>query len=532
MSTDIKDKLNLIQKDKNLVDALSLKLIGIEKESLRLFKNGELANNHHPKSLGCSLTHKSITTDYAESQLELITSPHHKATDSLQELSDIHHFINHKIGDEQLLWPESIPPNLPRPKDIMVAKFGPSLKGQVKELYRTGLGYRYGKTMQLICGIHFNFSFSDNFWNIYFNQIESKQKWNQNDINQSYMAIIRNYMRISWLTTYLFGSSPVMNSKFITKDIAVANYLKAHKSDTYIATFGTSIRESGIGYHNKSNVFNLIDYNSINGYAHSLQKAVTTNDEDFENLGIYRGNKQIQINSNVLQIENEYYGTVRPKPNIKLTNGPVYKSLIDQGIYYLELRNLDLNPFANIGINLEQAMLLELIMYYCLLSESPAFDLKEKINIKKNVDTVALLGRQPYLKLKNSNKEIELSAWANQIFDNLIIIAEHFDQVISNQEQSYSEIVNKYKEYIKYPELTNSAQIIKYLIDNDCEYHELFLQKAIEYNDYFKNIALNQDTLNYYEQLVEESFLEKKQEEEITKNNNINLSKFFEEYYS
>lgn len=530
MITTIQEQLEILYKLPNFGNILNTKLIGLEKESLRYFCNGELANTSHPKPLGSSLTHKSITTDYAESQLELITRPYHQSLLTLEELHDIHSFIYSKLGNEQLLWPLSMPSNLPRPKDVMTAKFGSSIQGQIKELYRTGLGYRYGKIMQLICGIHFNFSFSKEFLQAYFVSIENNNQWNQINVNNKYMATIRNYMRISWLTTYLFGASPVINSKFINNDKAVANYLKPFKSNSYIADFGTSIRESNLGYHNKPQVNSMISYNSLEEYAKNIYTAVTTRDPEFEKIGLYRANKQIQINCNILQIENEYYGIVRPKPDEKYHHSPVFKTLLEQGIHYIELRNLDLNPFSPIGIDLDQCLFIETVMYYCLLTNSPRFDFKERINIKKNIETVALLGRQPELLLKYKESELPLKDLAKNIFDDLQIIAKYLD--FADNSTKYSSVINKYSEYIYNPELTPSAKINHLLKKQNVEYTDYFLDIAKQNSEYFKSKPLTADKLEYYEKLALDSITAKKQQEEKDRLINFDINQYLAEYYS
>ncbi len=530
MKISIKKQLEILSKLPNFDSIIKSKLIGLEKESLRYFHNGELANTHHPKAIGASLTHKNITTDYAESQLELITRPHNNALFTLEELHDIHSFIYSKIGSDQILWPLSMPSNLPRPKDIMTAKFGASNQGQIKELYRSGLGYRYGKIMQLICGIHFNFSFSKDFWQEYFVHIENTPNWNQSDVNNKYMATIRNYMRISWLITYLFGASPIINSKFITSDTAISNYLKPFKNHCYIADFGTSLRSSSLGYHNKPKVNSIINYNSLEEYAKNIYQAVTTIDPEFEEIGLYRGNKQIQINCNILQIENEYYGIARPKPDEKYNHTPIFKTLLNKGIHYLELRNFDLNPFSPIGIDIEQCLFIEAVMYYCLLSESPEFDLKERIHIKKNIETVALLGRQPDLLLKDKSTEKPLQDLANNIFAELKNIAHYLDHI--DNSTKYSMVMDKYQEYINDSELTPSAKINTLLKSHDIEYTQYFLSIAKENLQYFKTNPLSAEKLKYYENLASDSLTAKNKLEEKDRLQDFNINNYLADYYS
>ena len=479
-------------------------LIGIEKECLRVLPNGQLANSDHPKELGSTLTNPSITTDYAESQLEIITKPDSNSLTLINELTELHSFIYGHISNKNLLWPASIPGNLPNAKDILIAKYGTSAKALYKELYRLGLGYRYGKTMQLICGIHYNFSFGHNFYELFFTKIHNLPDWNQNNINSLYMSIIRNYQRISWLITYLFGASPAYNAKFIEPSIATANYLKPYKKTSYLAPYGTSIRESSLGYTNKNNVDLSIDYNSLNSYVDGLKKALSTPDPNFLSLGQYRYNKQIQINCNTLQIENEYYTVARPKPKVHPDLRP-YKALEQHGIDYIEIRNIDLNPFSPTGIDKQQCDLLELIIYYCCFTDSPSFTDHERAIIKSNKNKTALLGRQPDLQLTLPKYEqsISLKNWANKIFADLTKIANLFDK--NNNTTDYISSINHYSKAIENPGLTNSGKVYNDLINLDLDYTEYFLNQAIGFKKYYNNVQLSAEKLAYYNNLAAES---------------------------
>lgn len=530
MNKAISELLAALTQHDSFNTAISSKLVGIEKESLRVSHNGELSNSNHPKALGASLTNPCITTDYAESQLELITRPYNTAKQVLQELDDIHKFIYNHIGSNQLLWPSSIPGNLPHPKDIITAKFGKSLSAKFKELYRTGLGYRYGKIMQLICGIHYNFSLSKDFWHLFFNYSLNHPQWDQNDINIQYMNIIRNYIRNGWLVSYLFGSSPVINSSFVSKDIATANYLKPFKHNTYIASFGTSLRSSNsLGYHNKNHVDLMISYNSISDYAKSLLTAMTTEDKEFAKIGQYRHEKAIQLNCNNLQIENEYYGKIRPKPDKNINQVPLYKALNQYGIAYIELRNIDLNPYSPIGIEYNQCLLLELLVYYCLFMPSPEFTIKERAQIKSNNDKVCLLGRQPGLLLSKNNTSITLTQWATDILNELQIIAKYFDK--TKNTNIYTETVNKFQTCVDNPNLLPSNKIHQEILNNNIEYTDLFLNKAKEHHDYFNSQPLSADKISYYQKIADDSWQKTKEIEENDKKSNLTLEQFVNNYY-
>ena len=530
MTSLIAERIKKLAEANNFTTIINTKLVGLEKESLRILKNGELANNSHPKGLGAALTNSSITTDYAESQLELITKPHNYTQDMVEELFDIHAYIHHVISGNQFLWPYSIPGKLPKPKDILIARYGTSANAKFKELYRLGLSYRYGKTMQLICGIHYNFSFSTDLWPGYFHKLSglTNTQWDQHAIDNEYMKLIRNYMRVSWIVSYLFGSSPAFNTSFINKDIAVANYLKILNKNTYLAPYGTSLRSSNLGYHNKSGTDLIINYNSLSDYTAGLHTAITTNSADFQDIGLYRRNKLIQINTNLLQIENEYYGVIRPKPQITNKNTPLFKELNTNGIAYIELRNIDLNPYEPNGISYEQCIFLEILIYYCLLLPSAEFTVQERAAIKSNNEKATLIGRQPNLQLSLNRTNISLQDWALDIFTDLEIIADYFDKAVNST--LYSKVIIQYRQLIENSDLTPSALIKKELESNQLDYIDLFLQKAQEHDAYFA--AQDLKKLDYYSQLAYDSLQKRNQQEHYDKNHQIDLDALISRYFA
>ena len=145
-------------------DSFKENKVGFEKESLRIFEDS-LSKRPHSKSLGSSLFNKFITTDFCEAQLELVTPPFEHEDETLMFLEDIHHFVSHNISDETL-WPFSIPAFIEDDSEIIIANYGSSNKAKFKTLYRKGLAHRYGKIMQAISGVHFNYSLSNQIWDI------------------------------------------------------------------------------------------------------------------------------------------------------------------------------------------------------------------------------------------------------------------------------------------------------------------------------------------------------------------------------
>ena len=533
------NRLEALAKQPNYRHITQYKLIGLEKECLRINHEGQLANNPHPKELGATLTHPHITTDFAESQLEIITKPHNNINNTFTELTELHSYIYAKISNKNLLWPNSMPGYMPAEKDILAARFGTSLNGQFKELYRQGLAHRYGKSMQLMCGVHFNFSFSAEFWQMFFTSLNNSPNYSIDDVNNQYFHIARNYFRISWIVTYLFGSCPFINKKLINNDTATANYLKPYDNQSYLAPFGTSIRESNLGYNNKTNLDLVVSYNNLDEYTSDLAKLVITEDADFKKLGLSRYDKPIQVNCNTLQIENEYYTVIRPKAdlskNSKFTRP--YKALQQTGIAYLEFRNIDLNSLSPIGINQDQCLFLELIAYYCCLNNSPNFSTRELAHIKSNRNKTALLGRQPGLMLSKEQSLISLKDWAMEIFEDLKAIAHfldnanHSDSTTMNQ---YSNILNGYSKLLKDANLTPSGIIYNNLIDNNLNYIDYNLNQAKLFQQYFAEHSryLSPDKIDYYDKLSQDSILQQRPLEEIDAKNNSTLENFIAEHYA
>ncbi|MEC7917444.1 MAG: glutamate--cysteine ligase, partial [Pseudomonadota bacterium] len=165
---------------------------GIEKEGLRVSPSGEISKNNHPNRLGSALTNPYLTTDFSEALLELITPVFNMPSECLDFLSEIHSFVIDGIEDE-LIWPFSMPPSIDTEEDVRIGSYGKSNSGMMKTIYRRGLANRYGRKMQAIAGIHYNFSFSDAF----FEKLDSKDV--QNKKNEVYLSIARNFKRQEWL---------------------------------------------------------------------------------------------------------------------------------------------------------------------------------------------------------------------------------------------------------------------------------------------------------------------------------------------
>jgi glutamate--cysteine ligase len=389
---------------------------GVEKESLRAQPEGELALTPHPKALGSALTHPSITTDYSESQLELITGAHARIEDCIDELVQTHQFVYRVLRDQgdEMLWASSMPCGLPTDETIPLARYGSSNVGRAKSVYRMGLGHRYGRRMQTISGIHYNWSLPG---------VSSEE----------YFSLIRNFRRNAYLLLYLFGASPALCPTFVQgRD----HGLQALNSSALYMPHGTSLRMGRLGYQSDAQSTLAVSYNGLDGYAASLHEALTRPYPAYQTVGIMNpGGDYNQLSTTLLQIENEFYGTIRPKRTIFPGERPLH-ALRERGVEYVEVRLMDLDPFEKVGINAETMRFLDVFLLHCLLSESPPDSPAEIDEIKYNQHHTAARGREPGLRLKRRGSEVLLVDWAQELLNECLPIAQSLDAAHRSSEHS------------------------------------------------------------------------------------------------
>jgi glutamate--cysteine ligase len=335
---------------------------GVEKESLRVMPDGQLAHTPHPVVLGSALTNEHITTDYSESLIELVTPAFTHSWELLQYLLDLHQFVYRHLGDE-LLWATSMPCAIARDADIPLAQYGSSHVGRMKTVYRNGLGLRYGRMMQAISGVHFNYSFPLPFWEAWAAARGDAPLPGAQFTSASYFDLLRNYRRFGWLVLYLFGVSPVVCKSFLHGREAG---LKDFGAGTAFEPYATSLRMSDVGYRNRNQAGLEVSVNSLEEYVHDLQRAITTPHPPYEALGVNVNGEYRQLNANILQIENEYYSFIRPKRVARSGERPT-KALKRAGVEYVEVRALDVSAFDPVGVNQNKLRFLEAFMALCLM---------------------------------------------------------------------------------------------------------------------------------------------------------------------
>ena len=467
-------------------------LRGIERETLRVDASGELARSAHPAALGSALTHPQITTDYAEALLEFITPAENDIAVTLQQLDSIHRFAYTRLGDE-LLWSQSMPCPLPAEEDIEIAWYGPSNLGMLKHVYRRGLALRYGKAMQCIAGIHYNYSLDENIWAILAAASASASASADSGKamavspkalqSASYLATIRNFRRYSWLLMYLFGASPALSSNFLR---GRPHKLEILSDDTLFLPFATSLRMSDLGYQNDAQSGLTPHENDLDGYVAALTKAVNQPHPPYAQLGTKKDGAWIQLSTNVIQIENEYYSTIRPKRVIHTGERPI-QALCQRGIQYIEVRCMDVDPFEPVGISLESARFLDAFLLFCALDESAPISVLESRMYAGNFAKTVVEGRKPGLMLQQDQGVISLHDWGQQLLERIAPVAALLDARRSDGvDGEYAASLAVQAAKLADPEATPSAKVLAQLKANGGSFAAFGLHQSQQHAAWFR----------------------------------------------
>ena len=473
---------------------------GIEKESLRITTDGTLAQTPHPKALGSALTHPYITTDYSEALLEFITPPSTELHKPIEFLEQLHRYVYSHIGDE-VLWVNSMPCMIGIDSDVPVAQYGSANVGRMKTVYREGLGHRYGRKMQTIAGIHYNFSYPEEFWKLN-QQLEGDSAPLQDYISRRYFDLTRNFQRYSWLLVYLFGASPALCASFLA---GREHDLLERFDHSLYRPQATSLRMSDLGYQNNAQSSLAISYNNLDEYVSTLTHAIKTPEPAYEKIGVKVGDDYRQLNTNILQIENEYYSSIRPKRTINPGERPT-TALQERGVEYIEIRALDLNPFEPVGINQQEIRFLDLFATYCLLRESPQLEKCDLHASKENLRKVVYDGRNTATQLCNWGKSVSLKDWATEKLEQMQPIAELFDRAHGGT--NYAEALAHQQEKVDNPDATPSARILATLESRNQGFFQFAMDQALAHRDHFLSRQRCDNTNQRLEALAADSLAE------------------------
>ena len=518
-------RLDLLNKSANSCRIHKGRRVGIEKESLRVDHNGRLSHKIHPASLGSALTHPYITTDYSEALLELVVPPCLDIDSAMQFLQDIHIEVFKHLSQNEMLWPASMPCIVRNESDIPLAYYGTSNMGQMKSIYRRGLGYRYGRAMQTIAGVHFNYSFGDELWRLLYSVDAQDQESLSDFRSRRYMDLLRNFLRNAWLVSYLFGVSPAVCRNFIE---STSNNLEVFDEFTLYGQYATSLRMGDIGYQNnqEAKIGIKASYNNLRDYIESLKDAITKEHTAYRDIGVNVAGEYRQLNACILQIENEYYSSARPKPSAYATEMPLL-SLAKHGVEYIEIRSLDVSVFEPLGINRQQLYWMEALLWFCLLDDSPAIVADDWQGIDHNEIETAHRGRQPGLQLLRAGKPYRLQRWGLEVCDRMRAVCELLDATTSSD--VYCRALDEQVQKLEDSQHCPSAQLLEEMKASDASFIAFSQCQARRYKEYFKGKDLSSEKSALYADTARKSLRE---QEDLESSDKVSLEEYIDQYFS
>jgi len=503
--------------------ALQRGLKGVEKESLRVTPRGRIAATPHPRALGSALTNDHVTTDYSEALLELVTPAFPETWELTQFLCDLHQFVYRHIGDE-LLWATSMPCAIDGEQSIPIAEYGTSNVARMKNVYRRGLGLRYGRVMQAISGVHFNYSFPEDAWPVLAELFESRDT-GAAFRSDAYFALLRNYRRHGWLVLYLFGNSPALCPSFLQG--RKVDWLEEFTPASVYAPHATSLRMSDLGYRNKSQAGLKVSVNSLDHYIRDLTHAITTPNPDYEKLGVKVNGEYLQLNANLLQVENEYYSFIRPK-RVTLPGERPTKALRRGGVQYVEMRSLDVGPFDPVGVNQNKLRFLEAFAAYCMLRSSASIEAGEQAELDGDHARVAREGRRPGLCLRRGGRDVPLRDWALEIVDGMSGVCEVLDE--GDPQRPYSTALEVQSAKVLDVELTPSARTLQEMRTNEESFFNFALRMSGLHRSYFLELySPNESRQDEFAQKAEESLREQAR---VEASDDVSFDEYLARYFS
>lgn len=483
-------------------DALFQFMHGIEKEGLRTDRQGAISQTAHPEALGSALTHPQITTDYSEALLEFITPVHVQPEDTLQDLETLHRYA-FTVNPEEEIWPASMPAVLDGEMSVRIAEYGTSHVGRLKHAYRHGLWHRYGRIMQTIAGVHFNFSVPQDFWPAW-QAFRGNEDSPCDFRSQGYFGLIRQFRRHSWLLLYLFGASPAVDRSFLREGSA---RMREHGDSTLLMPSATSLRMSDMGYNNAAQQSLKVCFNSLPTYVRTLHKALHTPYPPYAAIGIKQDGQYQQLNANILQIENEYYSDIRPKRTTRTGEKPL-AALQRDGVEYVEVRCLDLNPYLPLGIDADQIRFLNWFLFWCLVTDAQRISDVECERVGFNQRLTVLYGRDSELRLVGQDNVRVLRDWGLRIIDDIEALVE---AVSPADREAVLSALARYRSWLRDPEKTPSGRLTEALSTGNREFRDVTLALAQGHRKALTETAMDNTLLARMQALADQSLLDQRQ---------------------
>lgn len=384
---------------------------GVEREGLRVDQIGKLSEKPHPVIFGYKMCNPYITTDFSESQLELITPAFSSTKETYKFLNALYDIVSMELEDEYL-WPQSMPAIIPEDKDIPIAEFCGCEEGKIAREYREELLLKYGGKKQLISGIHYNFSFNENIIKKLYENSDKNSDYKTFKDN-IYLKVTRNYLRYRWLLIYLLGCTSVVHESYNEDCVKELNEIS---KDSFSNEGALSYRNSECGYKNKIDLFP--SYDSVGEYVNSINKFI---DEDF------------------IDSHKELYAPIRLKAKDPKS---LLKSLVSDGINYLEYRSIDINPFEKGGISLDDLYFINLFNIFLLIEDESDYKNWQEEALK-NQNIIATKGQNDVDLIKDG-KSVSKITWGLEILDKIKVIN---DELKLGQDKIIDNIVDKVKDY-------------------------------------------------------------------------------------
>lgn len=498
---------------------------GLEKESLRVTPTGSLAQTPHHKSLGSALKHPHITTDYSEALLEFITEPFTDIDTLLAQLDEVHRFTYQQLAEaDERLWPASMPCQLGIDTEIPVARYGSSNTGTMKTIYRIGLGHRYGRAMQTIAGVHYNVSFPDELWEI-LRADEGSEESLQDYKTRRYFGLIRNFRHYFWLLIYLFGAAPAVSGSFVAGREHRLQPLDP-AANTMHTPFATSLRMGDLGYQSDAQQALIVCYNNLPNYLQTLCGAITHPHPPYADIGLKdaAGNYQ-QLNTSLLQIENEFYSSIRPKRSAH-SGETALQALRLRGVEYVEVRCVDLNPYAPLGVTADQLRVMDAFLLYCLLQSSPEATDEDYLQDQENQARMVYNGRDPELHLVRNKQEVPMGTWAAELLAGTAECATLLDQALGSN--TYSHAVQQQFPKLSQPELTPSAQLLADIQASGGSFYRHTMALAEQHKRYFIERPLAPEVHTRFHQQALESLY---QQQILEQEDHVSFADYLANYY-
>jgi len=508
-------------RDASAVRTLRESRIGLEKESLRVDLDGHIAPTPHPRALGSALTHPYITTDFSEALLEFVTPPFADADETLSFLCHVHQFVYQNL-DPEILWCASMPCMVSEDAEVPIADYGHSNVGRMKRVYREGLSHRYGRVMQTIAGVHFNYSLPASLWRALNPKLKGRAL--QSKVNDGYFCCVRNFQRYGWLVPYLFGSSPAVCKSFLAGH-AVEGF-EQFDSGTLYLPYATSLRMSDVGYKNSNQAGLDIDYAGVDSYVESLTRAIETPYPDYEAIGVEVDGEYRQLNANLLQIENEYYSFIRPKQITRSGEKPTI-ALRRRGVRYVEVRALDVNPFEPLGVSESSMYFIEALVVYCALAASPLVSAEERARIEHNQLAVAMRGRDPGLEIDTGSGAQPLTEQANALLDVIAPVCTLLDEARGSTR--YRDALARQRAAVADPRLLPSARVLEAMTRDGVPFFRFAMNMSLAHRDWFMNRKMSSAQRRMF---VEEAARSLAQQREVEAADSVSFDEYLRRYFA